>query len=59
MQVTDLIDCIESVRARNNTHWMNLVRLAFEVAPDRAKAIMQEIERGDRRILQLTQELAE
>jgi len=58
--VTDaeLIDAIERIRARNNTHWMNLVRLAFELAPDRARSIMQEIERLDGEVRRLTKELA-
>jgi hypothetical protein len=54
----DLIDQIEAIRARNNTHWMNLVRLAFEVAPDRARHLMQEIERCDGEVRRLTQVLA-
>lgn len=54
----ELIDQIERIRGRNNTHWMNLVRLAFELAPDRARAIMQEIQRLDGEIRRLTQELA-
>jgi hypothetical protein len=54
----ELIDRIESIRARNNTHWMNLVRLAFELAPDRARSIMQEIERLDGEVRALTAQLA-
>lgn len=52
-----LIDQIEQIRARNNTHWMNLVRLAFELAPERARSIMQEIARLDGEVRRLTQEL--
>lgn len=58
MSDAELIDAIEHIRLRNNTHWMNLVRLAFEVAPDRARAIMQEIQRCDGEVRRLTQELA-
>lgn len=58
MEDAELIDQIERIRARNNTHWMNLVRLAFELAPDRARHIMQEIERLDGEVRRLTQELA-
>jgi hypothetical protein len=54
----ELIDQIEKIRARNNTHWMNLIRLAFELAPDRARAIMQEIQRLDSEVTRLTRELA-
>jgi hypothetical protein len=55
---SELIDQIEKIRARNNTHWMNLIRLAFELAPDRARAIMQEIQRLDTEVTRLTKELA-
>lgn len=54
----ELIDAIEQIRARNNTHWMNLVRLAFELAPERARGIMQEIERLDGEVRRLTKELS-
>ncbi len=59
MTDAELIDRIEQIRARNNTHWMNLVRLAFELAPDRARYIMQEIQRLDGEVRRLTQELAQ
>lgn len=53
----ELIDQIERVRASNNTHWMNLVRLAFEKAPREARAIMQEIVRLDGEVRRLTSSL--
>jgi hypothetical protein len=58
MTDAELIDAIERIRARNNTHWMNLIRLAFEVATDRARAILQEIQRLDSEVARLTRELA-
>lgn len=54
----ELIDAIEQLRARNNVNWMNVVRLCFELAPDRARAILQEIERVDGEVRRLTRELA-
>ena len=54
----DLIDRIEAIRAQNNRHWMNLVRLAYELAPDRAKALLRQIEQCDGEVRRLTQELA-
>lgn len=58
MSDAELIDRIEAIRARNNVHWMNLVRLAFELAPDRARGILQEIARLDGEVRRLTEELA-
>lgn len=57
MTDADLIDQIEAIRSRNNTHWMDLVRLAFELAPERAKAIMANIAQCDGEVRRLTQEL--
>lgn len=53
-----LIDQIEQIRAANNTHWMDLVRLAFKHAPDEARAIMKAIAAADGDIRRLTQELS-
>ncbi len=54
----DIIDQIEAVRSRNNRVWMNLVRLALEVAPERAKQLFAEISANDEKILKLSKELA-
>jgi hypothetical protein len=54
----ELIDRIEAIRAQNNRHWMDLVRLAVQLAPERAKALLREIEQCDGEVRRLTQELA-
>ncbi len=54
-----LIEEIQSIRYQNNMNWMNLVRLAFEVAPERAKEIMRKISERDAEILELSKQLAE
>ena len=54
-----IIDQIEGIRFKNNMNWMNLVRLAFEVAPDRAKEIMRKISEHDAEILELSKQLGE
>ena len=59
MSDAELIDRIEAIRGANNVHWMDLVRLAMEVAPDRAKAILQQIARCDAEVRRLTEELAQ
>ena len=39
----EIINKVEQVRKGNNVNWMDLVRLAFEVAPDRARPIFKKI----------------
>lgn len=58
MSDAELIDRIEAIRARNNTHWMDLVRLAMELAPDRTKVLLRDIEACDGEVRRLTKELA-
>lgn len=54
----DLVDQIEEVRASNNRSWMDLMRLALELDPERAKQIISDIREHDRQILKLLDELA-
>lgn len=53
-----IIDEIERVRARNNANWMDLVRLAFRVAPEEAADIVSRILAQDEEISALGEELA-
>ena len=57
--MADVFDAIEEIRRKNNTNWMALLRLAFEVAPNRSKEIMGRITKCDERIRELCQELKE
>lgn len=53
-----LIDEIEKIRSSNNVNWMNLLRLAFRVAPDEAKQLFSRINEDDKKISQLLSELS-
>jgi len=53
-----LIDKIERIRRDNNTRWMDLVRLAFRVAPQEARTIMAAIVAGDEQVATLAGELS-
>lgn len=53
-----LIARIQRIRARNNGHWMDLMRLAFELAPQRAREILQKIVASDRQVQALSRRLA-
>lgn len=57
MTDTELVDRMEAVRAQNNVNWMALVRLALEVAPDRARAIFADIQAKDREIADIIRQL--
>lgn len=48
-----LIGEMQAVRERNNTLWMDLVRLAFKANPDEAKAIAAQIKEADAQIADL------
>lgn len=52
----ELIDRLQEIRAETNKLWMGIVRLAMRVAPKQARAIFREIEKNDRRQLDLIRE---
>ena len=52
-----LIKEIEKVRSRNNKNWMDLYRLAFEVAPSRSINIIKKILKEDKSVSKLAEKL--
>jgi len=52
-----IIDKIESIRKKNNTNWMNLLRLSFKHSPKESAKIMSLIYRDDQRISKLVKKL--
>ena len=54
-----VIDEIERVRTQNNVNWMDLLRLAFRVAPEEARSLVRKINASDMRISELFSRLAE
>ena len=52
-----LIKEIEKVRSRNNKNWMDLYRLAFEVAPERSINIIKKILKEDKSVSKLAEKL--
>ncbi len=48
-----IINEIEAIRSRNNVNWMNLMRLAFRVAPNEAEEIFKNINKDDSAIASL------
>lgn len=56
---SDLIDEIEKTRTKNNINWMDILRLAFQANPNKAKEILRRINKKDNHISKLLQELSE
>lgn len=44
------IKTIEKIRSKNNTNWMNLLRLAFKYDPKNSKKIVKKIFQSDKKI---------
>ena len=58
MEVNEIIDEIGRVRTKNNKNWMDLMKLAFRIAPVEAQGIMDRIVECDREVTRLCGELA-
>jgi hypothetical protein len=54
---TKIINKIESIRRKNNTNWMNILRVAFRYAPEQTSKIMSEIYIDDDKISKLVKKL--
>ncbi len=54
-----IIDQIEKVRTRNNSNWMDILRLAFKHSPDEAAKILSEIYKEDKAISGFAKQLTE
>jgi len=59
MTDTDIIDKIQEIRTANNKLWMDLLRLAMKVSPDKAKDIMRQIRVNDLKVSELMGKLEE
>lgn len=55
----EIINQIEKIRANNNVNWMDLLRLAFKIAPDEAKILVRKINSDDEKISNLFSQLGD
>ena len=53
-----IIDQIQNVRSKNNKYWMDVLRLAFKLAPDKASALMKKINLNDQKVSRLVKKLS-
>jgi len=58
-KIDAIVDEIEKIRHDNNKNWVGLLRLALRSEPEAAKFLLQSITKNDRKISNLTQQLAE
>tara|TARA_B100001094_G_C17800080_1_gene608671 strand:- start:184 stop:381 length:198 start_codon:yes stop_codon:yes gene_type:complete len=54
---SQIIDKIEEVRKKNNSNWMDILRIAFKYAPDDAAKVMANIYKQDEKISKLAKKL--
>jgi hypothetical protein len=52
-----LINKIQKIRSRNNTNWMDLLKLAFKYDPKNSSKIMSKIYRDDQKISKFVKRL--
>lgn len=52
-----IIDKIENIRGKNNSNWMNLLRLAYKSSPKETLDIMSKIYKDDLKISNLVKKL--
>ena len=55
----EILNEIEKVRAKNNTYWMDVVRMCFELDEKRAQNIFRNIKECDKQIRDLSKEIAD
>lgn len=53
----DIINNIEKIRSKNNTNWMNILRVAFKNSPKETAKIMSKIYKEDQNISHLAKKL--
>ncbi len=52
-----VINKIEKIRSKNNTNWMNILRIAFKKSPSETAKIMAKIYIEDQNISKLAKKL--
>ena len=55
----EILNEIEKVRAKNNTYWMDVGRMCFELDEKRAQSIFNNIKECDKQIRDLSKEIAD
>jgi hypothetical protein len=53
-----IINSIKKVRSKNNTNWMDLLRIALKYAPKESSIVLKKINDNDKRISKLLNQIA-
>jgi|TARA_Y100000816_G_C25593521_1_gene318500 hypothetical protein len=53
-----LINEIQKIRSKNNVNWMDLLKLSFELDPNKSSKIMKKINENDKNISKLLTSLS-
>ncbi len=53
-----IINQIQKIRSKNNVNWMNILKLAFKLDPQKASKIMKKINYDDKKISSLLKKLS-
>ena len=48
-----IVNQVKKIRTKNNTCWMELLKLALEYAPEKSKKVLNEINKNDKQITSL------
>ena len=48
-----IVNQVKKIRTKNNTCWMELLKLALEYAPEKSKKLLKEINKNDKQITSL------
>ena len=49
----EIVNQVKKIRTKNNTCWMELLKLALEYAPEKSKKVLKEINKNDKQITSL------
>ena len=52
-----IINQIQKIRSKNNVNWMDILKLAFKLDPQKASKIMKKINYDDKKISSLLKKL--
>ena len=55
----EIINQLQDARSENNVNWMDILRIAFEVNPERATTVLKAIKQKDAEINAISDKLVE
>ena len=54
-----LIDKVQGIRSKNNTNWMDILRIALKYSPEETKKILKNINEKDQNISKIIKKLSD